>query len=334
MSSRDIQLDVLKGLGIILVVFAHTAHNIASDFVYLFHMPLFFFLSGAALSFSWDADYHLGKRLYRIMVPYVAFSLLSFFYWRLVESRFRPVHDGDLFPMLSGMLDMGWQQFLNIFLAFSFEDAFLYNVVLWFLPCLLVSTMIYTCVRRNLGRYEIVGVALVALLGFALSGFRLPFCSEIAFAAVPFLWCGRLLYKRLCASAALVGGGILALAMAVMVMFSPHVDMRIHAYGSWWLFYLVALGLIIPVVIFSRWLVGKEYGILQWLGRNSLVVMCVHEPIKRILLKVFAMVTNMEISDIRQSAVLSIIITVLVIATCVPAVMMMRRFTPWLIGKK
>lgn len=130
------------------------------------------------------------------------------------------------------------------------------------------------------------------------------------------------------------GGVILVLAMAVMVMFSPHVDMRIHAYGSWWLFYIVALGLIIPVVIFSRWLVGMEYGILQWLGRNSLVVMCVHEPIKRILLKVFAMVTNMEISDIRQSAVLSIIITVLVIATCVPAVMMMRRFTPWLIGKK
>jgi len=207
MNRRDIQLDVLKGLGIILVVFAHVAHNSVSDFVYLFHMPLFFFLSGAALSFSWDADYHLGKRLYRIMVPYVAFSLLSFFYWRLVESRFRPVHDGDLFPMLSGMLDMGWQQFLNIFLAFSFEDAFLYNVVLWFLPCLLMSTMIYTCVRRNLGRYEIVGVVLVAILGLAITELRLPFCSEIAFAAVPFLWCGRLLYKRLCASAALVGGG-------------------------------------------------------------------------------------------------------------------------------
>ena len=206
MNRRDIQLDVLKGLGIILVVFAHVAHNSVSDFVYLFHMPLFFFLSGAALSFSWDADYHLGKRLYRIMVPYVAFSLLSFFYWRLVESRFRPVHDGDLFPMLSGMLDMGWQQFLNIFLAFSFEDAFLYNVVLWFLPCLLMSTMIYTCVRRNLGRYEIVGVVLVAILGLAITELRLPFCSEIAFAAVPFLWCGRLLYTRLCASAALVGG--------------------------------------------------------------------------------------------------------------------------------
>ena len=52
-----------------------------------------------------------------------------------------------------------------------------------------------------------VGVVLVAILGLAITELRLPFCSEIAFAAVPFLWCGRLLYKRLCASAALVGGG-------------------------------------------------------------------------------------------------------------------------------
>ena len=73
MNRRDIQLDILKGIGIILVVFAHTAQNCASGFVYLFHMPLFFFLSGAALSFSKDMDYHFGKKLYRIMVPYVAF---------------------------------------------------------------------------------------------------------------------------------------------------------------------------------------------------------------------------------------------------------------------
>ena len=102
---------------------------------------------------------------------------------------------------------MGWQQFLNIFLAFSFKDGFLYNVVLWFLPCLLMAMMIYTCIRRNLGRYDILGVAVVALLGFVLSDVRLPFCLEIAFVAVPFLWCGRLSYTRLRTVPILAGGG-------------------------------------------------------------------------------------------------------------------------------
>lgn len=286
------------------------------------------------MSFSKDMDYHFGKRLYRIMIPYIVFSLLSFFYWQFVESRFRPVHDGDIFQMLSGILGMSWQQFLNIFLAFSFKDGFLYNVVLWFLPCLLMAIMIYTCIRRNLGRYEILGVAVVALLGFVLSGVRLPFCLEIAFVAVPFLWCGRLSYKFLRISPVVAGGGILLLTLVIIMLFRPHVDMRVHEYESWWLFYSVSIGLILTVVVFGKMLVGRDIGILQWLGRNSLAIMCIHEPIKRVLLKVSAVVANVEISDLRQSVIMSVLVCFLVIAACVPVIMMMRRFTPWLIGMK
>ena len=207
MNGRDIQLDILKGLGILLVVFAHTCTNCVSAFVYLFHMPLFFFLSGAAMSFSNDVGYNIRKRLYRIIIPYLVFSLISFAYWHFVESRFRPVHDGGIFPFLSGVLEMGWQQFLNIFLAFSFKDAFLYNVVLWFLPCLLMATMIYTSIRKNMGRYEVLGVIIVALIGFGLSDMRLPMCLEIAFVAVPFLWLGRIAYTDFRNNSIVVGGG-------------------------------------------------------------------------------------------------------------------------------
>lgn len=61
--NRDSQLDILKGIGILLVVFAHVCH---SDFIYLFHMPLFFFLSGAALNYSKNNDLNWGKRFVSI----------------------------------------------------------------------------------------------------------------------------------------------------------------------------------------------------------------------------------------------------------------------------
>lgn len=47
---RDRSLDIMKGIGILLVVFAHVYHN--SGLIYLFHMPLFFILSGAAMTYS------------------------------------------------------------------------------------------------------------------------------------------------------------------------------------------------------------------------------------------------------------------------------------------
>ena len=206
LNGRDIQLDILKGLGILFVVFAHTCTNWLSEFIYLFHMPLFFFLSGAAMSYSND-KYLICKRAYRFMIPYLFFSLISFLYWFYVESRFRPVHDGSIFKILTGRLDMGWQQFLNIFLAFSYHDAFLYNVVMWFLPCLFMVTMIFIFIRKNLRRYEILGVIFVAMLGIILSDICLPMCLEISFVALPFLWCGNFIYKHLRCTSIVMGGG-------------------------------------------------------------------------------------------------------------------------------
>lgn len=43
---RDKLIDIAKGVGILLVVFAHTYSGILSGAIYYFHMPLFFMLTG------------------------------------------------------------------------------------------------------------------------------------------------------------------------------------------------------------------------------------------------------------------------------------------------
>lgn len=45
-------IDALKGFGIMLVVFAHYSLPVALDtYIFSFHMPLFFFISGFLLNF-------------------------------------------------------------------------------------------------------------------------------------------------------------------------------------------------------------------------------------------------------------------------------------------
>lgn len=47
MNSRISYLDILKGFGIIFVIFGHVTHNhILREYIWNFHMPLFFFISG------------------------------------------------------------------------------------------------------------------------------------------------------------------------------------------------------------------------------------------------------------------------------------------------
>lgn len=56
---RDKNIDIVKGIGILLVVFAHIFHN--SGIIYQFHMPLFFILSGAAMTYS-KSGFSLKKK--------------------------------------------------------------------------------------------------------------------------------------------------------------------------------------------------------------------------------------------------------------------------------
>lgn len=90
---RDDWADHAKGLGILLVVYGHVARGLQSaglfpdeglfslldNFVYLIHMPVFFFLSGC---FFWAAyrkrgNLFISDKIDKILVPYVLWSLLQ-----------------------------------------------------------------------------------------------------------------------------------------------------------------------------------------------------------------------------------------------------------------
>lgn len=51
-SYRDYTWDVVRGIGILMVVLGHCAPRPLVDFVYLFHMGLFFFVSGYFLKIT------------------------------------------------------------------------------------------------------------------------------------------------------------------------------------------------------------------------------------------------------------------------------------------
>ena len=211
--SRNIHIDIMKGIGIILVVFAHTCEYRGA--IYLFHMPLFFMLSGAVLVYA-KHDYSLVKRFEGIMVPYFVFSLLWFAYWGLIEARLRPVHDVDLFSGVFGTLDVKWQQFVNIFVAKNGPEAFLYNVVLWFLPCLFAADWIYAQLRKS--KYAWALVATSAILYYVLFAKlpSLPWCLNTAVLSVSLLFIGHKTYSWLYHTASRYGAIVNLIATVLL----------------------------------------------------------------------------------------------------------------------
>lgn len=93
-------IDVLKGIGIILVVIGHVnTKGFLVQWLYTFHMPLFFALSGYILyKFGKYIPFQkfLLKRTKSILWPFILFRLVLFIYWIVIESHFR---DFDMGPI-------------------------------------------------------------------------------------------------------------------------------------------------------------------------------------------------------------------------------------------
>lgn len=337
MVKRDTLLDVLKGIGITLVVLGHILHNYIGSLIYLFHIPLFFFLSGVGLSYSSKHNVVGVEGYFRsLMVPYFAFSLISFLYWVFIEYRFRPSDIPPLFMGIVGTWDVKIQEFINIFTAYSAEKAFEYNIVLWFLPCLFCTLVLYKAIKCYIPQYVSKIVLFVTIIGFAYQTHipLLLWCADLSLVALSFVWLGDVAYRKIKDVHPIVLGGALILSIYIILSYNPSVDMRLHRFSEWWQFYIVAITMIVLIVRVAPFFMAYEYGIFQWIGKNSLIVMCMHEPIKRIVLKMVSILWGCDIAIIRSSFWLSFGVTLLVITIIFPFAEAINQYAPMLIGRK
>lgn len=172
-------IDILKGIGIILVVLGHVTTN--SDlyhFIYAFHMPLFFVVSGMFLH---DKPQFIRSQAKNLLIPYLSFGLLTFVYWWLVESRFRDYPEGVTV----------WSQFINLFFPTGVQHC---NVVLWFLPCLLLASVVCNYLNRWITN-KILKICLIGALVCTVGSLKgnYPYHMGQAAQAIPFVLLGTLL---------------------------------------------------------------------------------------------------------------------------------------------
>ena len=79
------KFDNLKGMGIFLIVLGHVLYleqfssiNFLHNFIFIFHLPVFFFVSGYFSKINLEQPVKLFKQ---IMIPYIIFSLLFFLFY-------------------------------------------------------------------------------------------------------------------------------------------------------------------------------------------------------------------------------------------------------------
>lgn len=277
--SRWLWLDAVKGIGIIAVVFGHVVNGPEGRYVYLWHMPLFFFIAGYVFRPDPDLRRCLRDRALRLLLPYALFMVLLSGHDLVATAQAGTLKDWALFAatrVSGGKSVYGWL------------------VAVWFMTCLFLTHLAVNAAMVRL-RPRSVAVLMCAslLLAYAnaqwLPRMWLPWAANVCLFAAPIFYLGHC-YRRhessfsprqlaLVATLALLG---LVLAGAQLIAVP---DMKNSHYGTPLLSLLFALCIGVALMAGARrWLnQGAPARILAAVGAASLIIMFLHMAAQQLL---------------------------------------------------
>lgn len=140
MIQRNVLFDVMRGIAIILVVVGHAGiSSLEWNFIYSFHMPLFFFISGYFLKTDKDFKSFCLKKLKGLYIPFLKYYALFILVSPLLH----------IFSLTKNNYSHVGEILQALFLAARFRVGAIDLLgQFWFLPVLFfVGVIAYACVR-------------------------------------------------------------------------------------------------------------------------------------------------------------------------------------------
>lgn len=260
---RDRSIDIAKGIGIILVVWGHLPCFLWRE-IYLFHMPLFFFLSSLFLNPQNGIKGFFVKKMKGLIYPFVFFNLLFFFYGYIFTEY------GNLRDYISSMGDIASPDGPTWFLLSLFEISIF---------CFLLEKYVKPLVIR-------VGVIIVVtLLGYWLYMNKIELFAFIPQACVGtiFFYIGYWGMKHKWFNGRWPFVAVLLCVAGYLIGIILNIETDIHGLtinSSYFFFFIPAICGSLLLLFISKCLANKPYlGWLSFLGQNSLLILCIHIPL-------------------------------------------------------
>ena len=263
-----------------------------------------------------SAGAFIRKKAVRLIVPYLFFCLVSILVWRLFGTD-------------------SWSHLLAIIAWGGAGVARLKNNPLWFLNSLFCSYCLFAFLQRiTRDRLQfVVGCVFFLLFGFLLGAFHvknLPWALDSGLVGVFFVGMGCLcrdleIYRKI--TQYLGRYPLLTILLfgvvCILAKYHDRTMMMGNAYAPWYVFLICSAGGIIGV-----WGVSVRIGsnaVLEYLGRNSLVLFCLNYPAQHGLYALGKVLNG----DSELSCILWVIMQFLVLF---PVVFALTKLFPFIIG--
>ena len=323
-------IDALRGLAMFFVIWGHTFPTNKwgiRKYIYSFHLPLFFFISG--LNFR-DSDRlsfkeFLKKRIKSLIIPYIIINIVCYLIMLILFN----LHVIESFSY--------WKDFVGIF--YSHSEVFIQpSGPSWFLITLFLTEMIFFFLKKNstsdfnLG----ISVSICGLISYvnSISGYQqfLPLHLDTVFMGVVFYYAGYLFLKNMYRIKQVFNTKlkrfIFGLSFGMIGFaaqyFNRRVSMHANLYGSITLFLIGSIFTIVALVFFVTLFIKKSY-MFKTIGKNTIFYLGYHNIIILILLENCPRLLNSNIMVFAIATILTILL--------LPISLLVKKYCPILIGK-
>ena len=314
--------DIMKGLGMFVIIFSHFPHPQWTNIFYSpFALAVYFFVSGYFFSSKNSFGEFVVNKFWKLLVPLFLFGSLGVLESVLIGGESLVDRVSGMFLQIAGKAD-----------------------TMWFFSCLFTSEIIFYWVYKAANKvapdklWTVVAFSVIVLIiGIILCevGVKLPWHIETACMVEPLLLFGYLCRKlrieeklsaKLCAAAWLL--------YIVFIYLLPNpVDVHINVFANTFLFYLQAAIGAYAVFSLSVLLDQKRNPVndfVIWVGQNTVQYFFFQGTIIVVICKLLAPV-GIAFED---SFVLVLLGTIFVyIITCIPSYIV-RRYFPIFLGKR
>jgi fucose 4-O-acetylase-like acetyltransferase len=296
-------IDIAKGLGIIMVIAGHTIALRYSQWLYAFHLPLFFFLSGLVYNQLKYNNYVFFAKVKakQILLPWVVFFLIALIFCLIIPQ---------------------WRENLSIHQIlvelYTTNSNNIQNSSIWYLICMFVAFNLFYFTNKIKHTKNAIALFILAAILFLwikkilllsstfipLPGARLPFKMDSAMLALVFLavanWNKDRFMKFVSAWKYGWGGAILlAVVLFGASVFNGWTNMNSLDCGRIpLLYYPIAFLGIFVVCIFSKLISETKIihlkKILTIYGKESLVIFGLQSLFIRLYLLTFNELQNLN----------------------------------------
>lgn len=320
-------IDQIKGFGIILVVYGHN-FPVVENYIYSFHMPLFFILAGIFHPKRSHFDV-IKRRVRQILVPYFLWSFILFLFWFLAGRKFGESASLELSPL---------KNFIGIFYAQGDKQFMNWGIPMWFLPCLFVTFLLFWLIRKFV-KNEVIRIVLIAtctILGFLIPQFTdIPFFWSIDVALVSLLFYALGYYfKKYWVYYKVKRGYLLLFLLFILhiicsIYFLQKVDMYRSIYGNKFFFVFNAIigvlfwGLLIKTL--------KKVKILAFLGKNTIPILAMQIRALTFIKFILFIFIGSSVFDFNELG--KILLVVFQLLLMYPIILLLNKYLPILNGK-